>query len=77
MKKQVNDWFLVWIDAGGYHACPWDSKKAKRKVVKHVCGLNCMQKIQAQYTEGVMGMKTVDESVANIEKLTYPEVAQG
>jgi hypothetical protein len=73
-RKQTNHWWLVHIDDGGFHIAPWDDKKAKRKGMKHVCGQGCLQGMQDKWSSGiVVSGKSVDESLANIEKLTYPE----
>lgn len=73
-RKQTNHWFIAEEKANGMMSLyPWALPKSEgyhdQPGLKHLCGHQCVHLLIDAWMTG--------KPVANIEPLTYPEIAQG
>ena len=61
VRQQSNHWWLVRVNASGFHLSAWDDNEASCEDVRHVCGFECATKLLGRY------MESAGKPVANME----------
>ena len=75
MRTPSNHWWLIKIDAKGFSLSEWDTKKAKLKTIKHLCGQGCVHKTVDKFfspSAPVLVKSLEADEVENLARVAFP-----